>query len=74
MWRTHHVPSAAEAASHFIAESGITETFYIYDLGEVARLYNTWRAAMPRVMPHYAGALMGYAFRRPKVTVINKDV
>jgi hypothetical protein len=50
--------AAAEAASHFIAESGITETFYIYDLGEVARLYNTWRAAMPRVMPHYAGALL----------------
>jgi hypothetical protein len=45
-----------EAASHFIAESGITETFYIYDLGEVARLHNTWRAAMPRVVPHYAGA------------------
>jgi hypothetical protein len=46
----------AEAASHFIAESGISETFYIYDLGEVARLHNTWTAAMPRVTPHYAGA------------------
>jgi hypothetical protein len=46
----------AEAASHFIAESDITETFYIYDLGEVARLHNTWTAAMPRVTPHYAGA------------------
>jgi hypothetical protein len=45
----------AEAAAHFIAESGISETFYVYDLGEVARLHNTWTAAMPRVMPHYAG-------------------
>uniref|UniRef100_A0A383V9D0 Orn/DAP/Arg decarboxylase 2 N-terminal domain-containing protein n=1 Tax=Tetradesmus obliquus TaxID=3088 RepID=A0A383V9D0_TETOB len=51
-----NIEGLAEAASHFIAESGITETFYIYDLGEVARLHNTWRAAMPRVVPHYAGA------------------
>lgn len=49
-----HACTAAEAASHFIAETGIAETFYIYDLGEVARLYATWLAAMPRVQPHYA--------------------
>eukprot|EP00882_Tetradesmus_deserticola_P012917 GHRQ01013692.1.p1 GENE.GHRQ01013692.1~~GHRQ01013692.1.p1 ORF type:complete len:334 (+),score=108.18 GHRQ01013692.1:163-1164(+) len=49
-----NIEGLAEAASHFIAESGISETFYVYDLGEVARLHNTWRAAMPRVAPHYA--------------------
>ncbi|KAF6257868.1 pyridoxal-dependent decarboxylase [Scenedesmus sp. NREL 46B-D3] len=49
-----NIEGLAEAASHFIAESGTSETFYVYDLGEVARLHNTWRAALPRVAPHYA--------------------
>lgn len=49
-----HFP-ATEAASHFIAESGISETCYIYDLAEVMELHNTWTAALPRVTPHYAG-------------------
>ena len=30
------------------------DTFYIYDLGNVTRLFKAWRAAMPRVTPFYA--------------------
>lgn len=44
----------ADAALGAIAESGLADTFYIFDLGEVARLHATWVATMPRVAPFYA--------------------
>jgi len=44
----------ANAAQQLIWESHIADTFYAYDLGEVARLYHTWCATMPRVKPFYA--------------------
>jgi hypothetical protein len=44
----------AAAASSLIAEGHLADTFYIYDMGEVVRLFHTWRAAMPRVAPFYA--------------------
>lgn len=44
----------AEAANNFIAAAAPGDTFYVYDLGEVHRLYRTWRTTMPRVMPFYA--------------------
>eukprot|EP00882_Tetradesmus_deserticola_P025169 GHRQ01027630.1.p1 GENE.GHRQ01027630.1~~GHRQ01027630.1.p1 ORF type:complete len:496 (+),score=214.96 GHRQ01027630.1:168-1490(+) len=44
----------AEAALAAIGESGVCDTFYVYDLGEVARLHTTWVQTMPRVAPFYA--------------------
>eukprot|EP00775_Hariotina_reticulata_P014259 gene14259-14409_t len=44
----------ADAALGVIAEAGVCDTFYVYDLGEVARLHATWVATMPRVKPFYA--------------------
>jgi hypothetical protein len=44
----------AAAAADLIARWGIADTFYVYDLGEVARLFAAWRAALPRVAPFYA--------------------
>lgn len=44
----------AGAASSLIRAWGLADTFYVYDLGEVARLHAAWTAAMPRVAPFYA--------------------
>jgi hypothetical protein len=44
----------ADAALGVIGESGVCDTFYVYDLGEVARLHATWVETMPRVAPFYA--------------------
>jgi ornithine decarboxylase len=44
----------AGAAQQLIWDSHLADTFYTYDLGEVARLYHTWCATMPRVKPFYA--------------------
>jgi hypothetical protein len=44
----------ADAALGVIGESGVCDTFYVYDLGEVARLHTTWVQTMPRVAPFYA--------------------
>jgi len=42
------------AASALISAWGQQDTFYVFDLGEVARLYSLWTAAMPRIQPFYA--------------------
>jgi ornithine decarboxylase len=42
------------AAAGLIRAWGLSDTFYVYDLGEVARLHALWVAAMPRVAPFYA--------------------
>lgn len=44
----------ADAALRVIGDSGVADTFYVYDLGEVARLHATWVETMPRVAPFYA--------------------
>lgn len=44
----------ADAALGVIGGSGVCDTFYVYDLGEVARLHATWLDTMPRVAPFYA--------------------
>jgi ornithine decarboxylase len=44
----------ADAAGHLIAGWGLADTFFVYDLGEVARLHALWVATMPRVEPFYA--------------------
>jgi hypothetical protein len=44
----------ADAALRVIGDSGVCDTFYVYDLGEVARLHATWVETMPRVAPFYA--------------------
>ncbi|KAF6250432.1 pyridoxal-dependent decarboxylase [Scenedesmus sp. NREL 46B-D3] len=44
----------ADAALRVIGHSGVADTFYVYDLGEVARLHATWVETMPRVAPFYA--------------------
>lgn len=44
----------ADAALGLIAEHTLADTFYLYDLGEVSRLYQAWATTMPRVMPFYA--------------------
>eukprot|EP00882_Tetradesmus_deserticola_P014389 GHRQ01015301.1.p1 GENE.GHRQ01015301.1~~GHRQ01015301.1.p1 ORF type:complete len:196 (+),score=51.54 GHRQ01015301.1:280-867(+) len=44
---------AAQAAS-LIAQHGLDDTTYIYDLGNTTRLFKAWRAALPRVQPFYA--------------------
>eukprot|EP00878_Enallax_costatus_P012216 GHUV01012759.1.p1 GENE.GHUV01012759.1~~GHUV01012759.1.p1 ORF type:complete len:257 (+),score=98.24 GHUV01012759.1:609-1379(+) len=44
----------AQAALDAIAQDNLSDTFYVYDLGEVARLHKTWVSTMPRVTPFYA--------------------
>lgn len=44
----------AQAALDAIEQDSLCDTFYVYDLGEVARLHKTWVSTMPRVMPFYA--------------------
>jgi|LauGreDrversion4_1035100.scaffolds.fasta_scaffold11069_2 hypothetical protein len=43
-----------ELAQSYIASSDIDDSFYIMDLGNVQRLYDSWHTAMPRVTPFYA--------------------
>lgn len=33
----------------------LDDTTYVYDLGNTVRLYRAWAAALPRVVPYYAG-------------------
>lgn len=44
---------AAQAAA-LIAKHSLDDTLYVYDLGNTIRLFQAWRAAMPRVVPYYA--------------------
>ena len=44
----------AAAATALIAERSLEDTTYIYDMGNVTRLFRAWRAALPRVTPFYA--------------------
>lgn len=44
----------AQAALDAIEKDNLCDTFYVYDLGEVARLHHTWVSTMPRVAPFYA--------------------
>jgi ornithine decarboxylase len=37
-----------------IAAQQMEEPLYVVDLGAVARLYQAWTVALPRVMPFYA--------------------
>lgn len=37
-----------------IAAQQIEEPLYVVDLGAIARLYQAWTVALPRVMPFYA--------------------
>ena len=51
--------AAADAAldahiAGLVAARGLEDTFYVVDLGTVARLHAAWAAAMPRVQPFYA--------------------
>ncbi len=41
-------------ASGVIRRHGLEDSFYVYDLGVVARLHKAWSTAMPRVTPYYA--------------------
>lgn len=34
--------------------SAAEDTLFVYDLGNTTRLFQAWRAAMPRVTPFYA--------------------
>lgn len=54
-----HVPCGsveglARAAEKAIVAEDLSDTFYIYDFGEVQRLLDAWTHAMPRVSPFYA--------------------
>jgi hypothetical protein len=49
---THHLTTSPAPAPH--REHSLDDTFYIYDLANVTRLFKAWRAAMPRVLPFYA--------------------
>lgn len=47
--------SIVAAASRFITKHALEDTtFYVYNLGEVYRLFYTWRTVLPRVTPFYA--------------------
>ncbi len=51
--------AAADAAldahiAGLVTARGLEDSFYVVDLGTVARLYAAWAAAMPRVQPFYA--------------------
>jgi len=41
-------------ASKLIAAHHLEDNFYVMDLASVHKLYSAWKAAMPRVHPHYA--------------------
>ncbi|MEW5298294.1 MAG: hypothetical protein WDW36_001434 [Sanguina aurantia] len=41
-------------AGKFISQNQLDDTFFIIDLGNVMRMLQAWRAAMPRVTPFYA--------------------
>ena len=41
-------------ASAYILDTSIDDSFYVFDLGAVQRLYDAWQTAMPRVRPFYA--------------------
>jgi len=43
-----------ELAAAYIAKEEIDDSFYIFDIGNVQRLYEAWHTAMPRVTPFYA--------------------
>ena len=53
-------PSAAADAAldahiaGLVAGRGLEDSFYVVDLGVVARLHTAWTLAMPRVQPFYA--------------------
>mmetsp|Transcript_10005 Transcript_10005/g.17547 ORF Transcript_10005/g.17547 Transcript_10005/m.17547 type:complete len:464 (-) Transcript_10005:80-1471(-) len=38
----------------YIREHTLDDTFYIVDFGNLSRLHNAWRSAMPRVTPFFA--------------------
>lgn len=46
--------SVDEFAQSMIEEHGLEDSFYVLDLGVVAKLYNGWKSALPRVTPFYA--------------------
>ncbi|KAL6769050.1 DCA1 [Auxenochlorella protothecoides x Auxenochlorella symbiontica] len=55
----HPLPDGSRAsldahAAALIASRGLEDTFYVIDLGLLARLALDWRAALPRVAPCYA--------------------
>ena len=43
-----------ELAAAYILETEVDDSFYIFDIGNVQRLYDAWHCAMPRVTPFYA--------------------
>ena len=49
-------PGAADIAASLVQQYDLDETFYVFDLGRVARLHQAWTACLPRVTPFYAGA------------------
>lgn len=44
----------ADVATEVIKCHGLDDTFYVFDLGLVGRLYEGWCKAMPSVRPFYA--------------------
>jgi ornithine decarboxylase len=46
--------AVAAEARRLIRRSGLDDTFYVVDLGNVLRLHTAWRRALPRVQPFYA--------------------
>jgi diaminopimelate decarboxylase len=58
---------AAQAAA-LIAQHGLDDTTYIYDLGNTTRLFRAWRAALPRVQPFYAVKVWHHQWLLPKLT------
>ncbi|KAK9785259.1 hypothetical protein WJX73_007314 [Symbiochloris irregularis] len=44
----------ADIATEVIRRQGLEDTFYVFDLSVVSRLYNGWRQVMPSVTPFYA--------------------
>ena len=58
--------AAADAAldahiAGLVTARGLEDSFYVMDLGTVARLHAAWAAAMPRVQPFYAVKCNGEA-------------
>jgi ornithine decarboxylase len=43
-----------EFAMDVIRKHKLDDTLYVYDLGNVARMYHAWTTALPRVKPFYA--------------------
>lgn len=57
--KTEHTQSGGQEgvtqfATDVLTRHKLDDTFYVYDLGNVVRMFKAWRAAMPRVTPHYA--------------------